>query len=562
VRIKAGGRFIIGLVLIGGALFGANKFGLFDSLKTTEYKTTTMTSSSSDTVIASVAAGPISVAREVPAPTSASELTVSLVSFHGYAPAILANGDALVTQPGSIYNKLGLKLNIVIQDDIPTLATIFEAGTAQCAWRTSDFWAQEQPNLRNAKLDARAVMIVDNTQGGDAIISKDPNIKSVEDLAGKQVALLQFTPSHGLIIDAVNNSSLSAKKKDSVKYIFINADEGTGGVRAAYESGKVDAAVLWDPDLSLAMRSKGANGTPSHVVYSTKSATNLIYDVMVCNSKVLASQSGRQAVQKFVDGWMQGVKAAKADPDEAVKALVNTEPMFAQLQKSEGSNFIKGLFPNLVWTGLDDNARILGLVGDTNHYERVYKQFDEVYRAAGALANPNSPVINPSDSFDYSFIKTLLARDQQAQQSATAKVVQDNNFTTAGAAQTTSAAVTKPVQINFTAGNGELTARAKAQIDHDMVPFIENNGSAYVEISGNADSTGSDAINKPLSLKRAQSVADYLVKQWEFPVARFKVIGNGSDKPICNERNPAADGLTLDDCRAANRTTRVAILRK
>ena len=35
-----------------------------------------------------------------------------------------------------------------------------------------------------------------------------------------------------------------------------------------------------------------------------------------------------------------------------------------------------------------------GLVGGgTNHYERVYHRFDEIYRKAGALANPNSPVI-------------------------------------------------------------------------------------------------------------------------------------------------------------------------
>jgi NitT/TauT family transport system substrate-binding protein len=46
-------------------------------------------------------------------------------------------------------------------------------------------------------------MIVDNTQGGDAVISRDPAVRSVEDLAGRKVALLQFTPSHGMLIDAI-----------------------------------------------------------------------------------------------------------------------------------------------------------------------------------------------------------------------------------------------------------------------------------------------------------------------------------------------------------------------
>ena len=52
------------------------------------------------------------------------------------------------------------------------------------------------------------------------------------------------------------------------------------------------------------------------------------------------------------------------------------------------------------WTGLDDNVRILGLAGGTNHYERLYRRFDRIYRGTGALANPNSPVIPPSSSFD------------------------------------------------------------------------------------------------------------------------------------------------------------------
>src|SRR5687768_17292915 len=181
-------------------------------------------------------------------------LKVSIVQFHGYAPALLANGKSLKTQPGSIYDKEGINVEFVIQDDIPTLTTIFTAGTGHCAWRTSDFWAQEQPNLQNAGLDARAILIVDNTQGGDAIIAKDPSIQRVEDLADKSVALLQFTPSHGMTIDAIDNSSLSARKKQSVKYVYINVEEGTGGVRAAFEAGRVDAAVLWDPDLSLAIK--------------------------------------------------------------------------------------------------------------------------------------------------------------------------------------------------------------------------------------------------------------------------------------------------------------------
>ncbi len=499
--------------------------------------------------------GPPPVAdKNAPIGSPKNPLRVSLVSFHGYAPALVANGSSLTTQQGSLYAAKNVNVEFVIQDDIPTLSTIFESGAAQCAWRTSDFWAQEQPNLRNAGLDGRAVMIVDNTQGGDAVIARSPDIRSIEDLAGHTVALLQFTPSHGMLIDAIDNSSLTARKKDSVKMVFINVEEGTAGVRAALESANVDAAVLWDPDLALAQR----NVKGSRIVYSTKTATNLIFDVMVCDSRLLAKPDGQAVVQKFVEGWMEGVQAAKANPDKAVEALVKTEEFFKLLADKEGKSFVKGLFANLVWTGVEDNARILGLAGGTNHYERVYRRFDEIYRKAGALANPKSPVITPQDSFDYRFIKAMLGRDKAA---ADAAAKPQNTFSQAALTEATqkAAMVTKPVMVGFSTGTAQLTKRAQKTIDEEMVPFIENNGKAYFEVSGNSDSTGARDTNLKLSAARANAVVDYLATQWEFPRTRFKIIGNGPDRPLCKESNAAGEGLSLEDCRAMNRSTRVAV---
>jgi NitT/TauT family transport system substrate-binding protein len=487
-----------------------------------------------------------------PLGSAGNPLKVSIVSFHGYAPALVANGQSLKTRSGSIFDKEGLNVEFVIQDDIPTIATIFEAGTAQCVWRTSDFWAQEQPNLRNSGHDAKAVMIVDNTRGADAIIARDPSIRKVEDLAGKKVALLQFTPSHGMTIDAVDNSSLSARRKQSIEYVFIAAEDGLGGVRAALESGSVDAAVLWDPDLSLALRA-----TKGHVVYSTKTASNLIFDVIVCDQRVLDDAQGAAAVQKLVTGWMKGVDAAKADPNGAVDALVATEEFFTLLAKDEGKPFVKSLFDNLLWTGVADNARILGLSGGTNHYARVYQRFDQIYRAAGALANPKSPVIPPQDSFDTRFIRSLY----EASTTAQVESRKTETFTEQAREEAVQAPaeVTKPVTVNFASGQAALTKRAEKTIDTEMVPFIENNGSAYFEISGNTDSTGNAAINNRLSLARAETVVDYLVKQWEFPRERFKIVGNGSGKPLCNESAPEAEGLTIEACRESNRSTRIAV---
>lgn len=488
--------------------------------------------------------------------TPGNPLKVSIVSFHGYAPALIANGNSLKTAAGSIYARLGIAVEFAINDDIPTLTTLFESKAAQCAWRTSDFWAQEQPNLRNAGHDAKAIMLVDNTRGADAVISADPAIKRVEDLAGKSVGLVQFTPSHGMLIDAIENSSMTARAKQQVKMVFIKPEEGTAGVRAALLARNVDAAVLWDPDLSLALRDAKAN-----VVYSTKAASNLIFDLITCDQRELSKPQNEAMFQKFLDGWMDGVGVAKANPDQAVEALIATEDYFRQLAAKEGKPFIKALFGNLLWTDVSDNARILGLAGETSHYDRVYTRFDQIYRAAGALANPKSPVITPQDSFDYRFIKNALARNTKAQEVA-ARPAQTYTEQGKAAAMTAPAQVTKPVAVTFASGSFELSKKAQQVIDKEMVPFMENNGAAYFELSGNSDSVGSAGANQALSTQRAKAVAEYLEKQWEVPRARLRVVGYGSTRPLCDEMNPEASGMGLDDCRTLNRSTRLGVFSK
>jgi NitT/TauT family transport system substrate-binding protein len=153
----------------------------------------------------------------------------------------------------------------------------------------------------------------------------------------------------------------------------------------------------------------------------------------------------------------------------------------------------------------------------------------------------------------------LLEKSQAAQQAATKPefTFSESERTAAASREAT---LTKPVTVGFAVGASRLSKRAEQTVDEEMVPFIENNGSAYFEVSGNTDSTGARDLNMRLSQQRAQSVVDYLVSEWEFERARFQVTGKGPDAPLCNESNPGAEGMSLEECRAANRTTRVAVL--
>jgi outer membrane protein OmpA-like peptidoglycan-associated protein len=80
---------------------------------------------------------------------------------------------------------------------------------------------------------------------------------------------------------------------------------------------------------------------------------------------------------------------------------------------------------------------------------------------------------------------------------------------------------------------------------------LKNNQETNVVISGHTDNTGSDAINDPLSERRADAVANYL-KSKGVSGKRLTTVGSGSRQPVAS--NETAEG------RQQNRRVEVVIV--
>lgn len=87
-----------------------------------------------------------------------------------------------------------------------------------------------------------------------------------------------------------------------------------------------------------------------------------------------------------------------------------------------------------------------------------------------------------------------------------------------------------PSDISFAVGSANLDSNFRSVLS-TFSDGLVNNPSATVTIIGHTDSSGSDAVNNPLSLKRANSVRDYLVTKG---VASSRILteGRGSREPI------------------------------
>ncbi|MFA7492931.1 MAG: OmpA family protein [Proteiniphilum sp.] len=104
--------------------------------------------------------------------------------------------------------------------------------------------------------------------------------------------------------------------------------------------------------------------------------------------------------------------------------------------------------------------------------------------------------------------------------------------------------------ILFATNSSTLNTASRASLDK-FATSLQNNPDTDVKIYGHTDSTGSDAINNPLSQRRAESVYNYLVSKG-VSGARMLSEGFGSTEPIADNNTQAG--------RAQNRRVEVFIL--
>ena len=87
-----------------------------------------------------------------------------------------------------------------------------------------------------------------------------------------------------------------------------------------------------------------------------------------------------------------------------------------------------------------------------------------------------------------------------------------------------------PSDISFAVGRADINPNFRSILD-TFAKGLVSNPNSNVTIIGHTDSSGSDAINNPLSLNRAASVRDYLSARG-VAVSRVAIDGRGSREPL------------------------------
>ena len=246
---------------------------------------------------------------------SSETINLSLDEWIGWKSIIDANGG-LSTEKGSIYDKLGINVNISIINDATQSSNALVSGQIDAAGYTINRTAFLSKKFKDAGVDVVMPFITNFSNGGDGIIANS-NIKTVNDLTNAKIGVPQFSEAHSLVVWFINQSDLSDSDKDKIinnLVFFTTPDEAA----KAFFAGQVDVAATWEPYLTQAK-----NMSNAHILFSTASSSSLIMDGILFNADF--ANKNPEVISKFIDGALQAVDLYSTD----LNTIKTVMPMFS-----------------------------------------------------------------------------------------------------------------------------------------------------------------------------------------------------------------------------------------
>lgn len=192
------------------------------------------------------------------------EYRIAWSHYTGWEPWEYADNAGILKKWGDKYN-IVIKLDR-INDYIESI-NLFTAGKYQgCAMTNMD--ALTIPAAGG--VDCTALIVGDYSNGNDGIVTMGE--KTVKELVGKKVMLVQLSVSHYLLSRALEMNGM--KEKDLT---LVNTSDAEIG--SIFKTQKGSIAVTWNPVLMNAVKTPGAN-----LIFDSSKIPGEIIDLMVVNT--------------------------------------------------------------------------------------------------------------------------------------------------------------------------------------------------------------------------------------------------------------------------------------
>ncbi|TAK74214.1 MAG: aliphatic sulfonate ABC transporter substrate-binding protein [Aquabacterium sp.] len=207
-----------------------------------------------------------------------------------------------VAEQKGYFKKHGAEVKLVWFANYTDSISALSAGQLDA---NSQTWSDTMGPLAKG-IALKTILVNDNSAGNDALVV-GPKIKAFPDLKGRSIALEQFSVSHFVLVNALAKNGM---KPGDVKIVNLSA----GDAAAAFMSGRVDAAVVWNPWIHQ-IEASGKGRT----LFTSKDLPGLIPDLLVAQEKSIAAK--RRDYVGMIRAWFDTVAFIQSQPDEAAKIM-------------------------------------------------------------------------------------------------------------------------------------------------------------------------------------------------------------------------------------------------
>ncbi|MBD3671621.1 MAG: ABC transporter substrate-binding protein, partial [Gammaproteobacteria bacterium] len=201
-------------------------------------------------------------------------LTIAMNEWTGYQPLVYAHSMGYLNPNQVHLATLGSTSASLIQ---------FRAGNADAITVTLD----EALLLNSEGYDISIVLIMDISNGGDAIVSK-PQIKTIHQLKGKRIAVENTAVGAYVLTRALQQANMSLS---DIHPVPLSADKHIN----LFKLEDIDAVVTFEPTKTE------LNTQGGHIVFDSSMIPNEIIDVLVINNAKLKTY--RDELEHVIDAW-------------------------------------------------------------------------------------------------------------------------------------------------------------------------------------------------------------------------------------------------------------------
>jgi outer membrane protein OmpA-like peptidoglycan-associated protein len=590
-RLKPQAKLFLIVVVAAGAIFGlrsAMQHGLIPTpgiMKSIVASRVTLPPQE-EAQVANVQALPYP--STTPANVAATHITFDVWEWNAMDSLIYANGGPDTTK-GSLMEKYGVNLTLHREDsntqmgnDLADCAKQLHDGEKTCSKGAEAIvvmgdsggqWLSNlNPILKKLGPEYEAVIIgaVGRSNGEDALLGPAEWKSNPQSMKGKTVVgvirdgdwniALNFMGSNGL----KNNPDLKTYDPDAVNWIaapdedyikavtdvFIpNRCEDRKVVKDGRPTGETknvcpDGVVTWTPGDEQAVH--GRPGTTK--IVSSHEYSSQMPAVILGIKKFF--NDNRDEITGLLAASFQAADQVKAFDAVRRKAGDISAKLYNDQTGDYWYKYYGGfrdpasgqMLGGSAVFGLDDDVNYFGLDGKHNNNMRAtYETFGKIATMNYPQLFKDSPIPPYKEAVDTSFIfgaQALL--NTGGVQTASAETVDYSKE-----AQSGTVLGHKAVYINFASGSDQPLPDSISTLN-ELKDSLAINSQLALQIDGYTDNAGSDAVNIPLSEKRAQAVKNYFqhTAPLSFPDSRFKLVaGHGSQDPIASNASTGGKAL-------------------